>query len=185
MARLQQSGKARCRKSVTLSTHNVGQNSENEIASTSVPPPRPEEIDRELCQARLRAFAEQLQETASAPLPNITASSYRNVYVLLLKWEDEDPNLPVSYEISRLQDVFVNVYHFETEIWDIPDEDCHDKVNQKILDFKRLGSNRKDDLKILYYGGHGKLTRNQSLAWTRSVGFPLDILYELTVISTI
>ncbi|KAF8849928.1 hypothetical protein BDZ45DRAFT_752263 [Acephala macrosclerotiorum] len=30
--------------------------------------------------------------------------------------------------------------------------------------------NVKEDLKILYYGGHGRLTRNRSLAWARSAG---------------
>ncbi|TVY80770.1 hypothetical protein LSUE1_G005315, partial [Lachnellula suecica] len=108
-----------------------------------------------------------LQDITNASFPNTHASRYRNVYVLMLKWADEDPNLPVSYEVSKLQDIFVNVYWFETEVWDIPNEDYHDRVNQKILGFKRMRSDSQDDLKIVYYGGHGKLTRNRSLAWTK------------------
>lgn len=131
------------------------------------PPPTPEELDRQLRTTKLQSFGKELQEIANASLSTTEASRYRNVYVLILKWEDEDPQLPVSLEISKLKDAFVDVYHFNTEVWDIPDEDCHDSVNQKILDFKRLGSDSKDDLKILYYGGHGRLTRNRSLAWSR------------------
>jgi hypothetical protein len=131
------------------------------------PPPKPEEIDQWRSHVKLREFREQLQTITDASFPNTTTSRYKNVYVLILKWEDEDPNLPVSFETSRLENVFRNVYHFQTEAWDIPDKDCHDKVNQKILDFKRQGGNSQNDLKIVYHGGHGKLTRNGSLAWTR------------------
>jgi hypothetical protein len=142
-------------------------NIENDAFSTLAPPPTPEELDRQLRSAKLRSFGEQLQEIANASIPNNQATRYRNVYVLILKWEGEDPQLPISLEILKLLNVFVNIYHFETEVWDIPDEDCHVSVNQKILDFKRLGSDSKDDLKVLYYGGHGRLIRNRSLAWSR------------------
>jgi hypothetical protein len=56
-----------------------------------------------------------------------------------------------------LYNIFKGVYHFDTEVWDIPDEDCHVEVNQKILDFSKTGGNSKDDLKIVYYAGHGRL----------------------------
>jgi hypothetical protein len=85
----------------------------------------------------------------------------------MLKWRDEDPKLPVSYDISKLQDVFERIYGFDTELWDIPDEDCHTEVNQKIIDFSRLGGNSKEDLKILFYAGHGKITSQRLLSWTR------------------
>jgi hypothetical protein len=135
----------------------------------STPPPRADEIDRWQCHTSLQQFGAQLQLAANAIFPNTATSRYKNVYVLMLKWKDEDPKLPVSQEISKLHDVFQNVYHFETENWDIPDRDCHAEVNQKILDFKKLGGNTKDDLKIIYYAGHGKLTRNLLLSWTRYV----------------
>jgi hypothetical protein len=135
----------------------------------STPPPRADDIDRWQCHTSLRRFGTQLQMAANAIFPNVATSRYRDVYVLMLKWKDEDPRLPVSQEISKLHDVFQDVYHFNTESWDIPDEDCHAEVNQKILDFKKLGGNSKDDLKIVYYAGHGKLTRNRLLSWTRYV----------------
>ena len=145
-----------------IDTHDT----KNNISSHSLPP-NPDDIDRMQRQTVLRKFGEELQEAANNAFPNTNTSRYKNVYVLMLKWEDEDPNLPVSYEIPQLEGVFKDVYHFRTEIWDIPNEDCHDKVNQKILDFKRLGGGSKKDLKIVYYAGHGRLTRNRGLSWTR------------------
>jgi hypothetical protein len=135
----------------------------------STPPPRSDEIDRWQCHTSLQHFGSQLQAAANAIFPNTTTSRYKHVYVLMLKWNDEDPQLPVSYEVSKLHDVFQNVFNFETESWDIPEQDCHGVVNQKILDFKNLGGNSKDDLKIIYYAGHGKLTRNRTLSWTRYI----------------
>jgi hypothetical protein len=141
----------------------------------STPPPRADEIDRWQCHTSLQQFGAQLQAAANAIFPNIQTTRYKHVYVLMLKWNDEDPKLPVSYEVSKLHDIFKIVYHFETEIWDIPDQDCHGVVNQKILDFKNLGGNSKDDLKIIYYAGHGKLTRNRTLSWTRYVLFSFNL----------
>jgi hypothetical protein len=139
---------------------------EEKLSSHDVPP-RPDQIDRQQREIGLQKWGEQLQAAANDTFPNTTASRYRNVYVLILKWEDEDPQLPVTYEISNLEGVFRDIYNFQTETREIPDDDCHDKVNQKILDFKRLGGNSKDHLKIIYYAGHGKLTRNRALSWTR------------------
>jgi hypothetical protein len=133
----------------------------------STPPPTLDEIDRWAAHIGLQEFAEGLQAAAKAVFPNETGSRYTKVFVLILCWKDEDPNLPVSIEISRLFDVFKDTYHFETEIWQIPDEDCHSIVNEKILEFNKLGGKRKDHLKIVYYAGHAKLTSNRLLAWTR------------------
>jgi len=133
----------------------------------STPPPRAEEYDRWLYHTKFKKFGNDLHEAAKAVFPNTAPTRYKNVYVLMLKWEDEDPNLPVSLEIGRLFRVFKDIYHFQTEVWDIKDRDCHAEVNQKILDFSRLGGNSKEDLKIVYYAGHGKLTMTRLLSWTR------------------
>jgi len=142
-------------------------NSIQNSSPNSTPPPTAEEYDRWLYHTKFKKFGNDLHEAAKAVFPNTTPAQYRNVYVLILKWEDEDPNLPVSWEIGRLLRVFRDVYHFETEVWDIKDKDCHAEVNQKILDFSRLGGNSEEDLKIVYYAGHGKLTMTRSLSWTR------------------
>ena len=137
-------------------------------SSRSTTPPLPAcDFDKWLFHTGFEVFASDLHEAAKAVFPNTTSARYRNVYVLMFKWEDEDPNLPVWLEIRRLFDVFTKLYHFETEICEIKDLDCHFEVNQKILDFTRLGGASNEDLKIVYYAGHGKLTKNRLLSWTR------------------
>ena len=73
----------------------------------------------------------------------------------------------MSREIRRIFWAFQDLYHFQTEVWDINDVACHAEVNQKILDFSRLGGDSKEDLEIVYYAGHGKLTQNRLLSSTR------------------
>ena len=89
--------------------------------------------------------------------------------VLLLSWEDEDPKLPVSLEIKQLDNVFKNLYGFETETWEIPNQNCHGLLNRKILDFVMTEDDPADHLFIVYYGGHAKLTKDRLLSWTRFV----------------
>jgi hypothetical protein len=143
------------------------QEKESVYQDTVKPPPRADEIDRWQHHIAFEQFGQDLNLAAKALFPKTSKCRYRNVFVLMLKWNDEDPDLPVSLEIQRLYDVFKVTYHFETEVWDIPDEDCHVEVNQKILDFSRIGGNNKDDLKIVYYAGHGRLMKNRLLSWTR------------------
>ena len=149
----------------TAMNSRIIQESSAEEQPSVLPPPTAKEIDRLHCQSALQQFGEALEEAAKSVFPNNGRSRYRNIHVLLLSWEDEDPQLPVSLEISKLFDVFVNVYHFQAEIWHIPNENSHNIVSRKILEFAGNGS--KDDMKIVYYAGHGRLTQNRLLSWTR------------------
>lgn len=134
-------------------------------SSTGTTPPTPDDIDRWQYHINLQEFGHELQSAAKAVFPNTTRSRYTRVLVLMMCWDDEDPQLPVSLEISRLFRVFKEIYNFETEIWKIPDANCHAKVTQKILNF--VGDDDKEHLKIVYYAGHGRLTENRLLMWTR------------------
>jgi hypothetical protein len=134
---------------------------------SSSPPPSFHDIDRWRAHIGLREFGEGLQAAAKAVFPNEQRSRYTKVFCLMLYWEDEDPNLPVSLEVSRLCEVFGEIYGFETEVWKIPDQSSHVKVNLKVLEFVMTGGDSKEHLKIVYYAGHGKLTRNRLLSWTR------------------
>jgi hypothetical protein len=125
------------------------------------PPPTLHELDQLQYHISLQEFSENLQKAANSALPNDSRLRYASVYVLLLCWEDEDPKLPVSMEIERLQHMFERVYHFNVEIWKIPSDGSHKKLNRKVLDFVELGNDSKDDLKIAYYGGHGMLSHNR------------------------
>lgn len=147
--------------------------SEDEQGYDSSPvttPPTLDDIDRWQCHIGLQEFGKGLGAAAKAVFPNNSKSRYTQVFVLMLRWEDEDPRLPVSLEIDKLKDVFANVYHFQTEVWDIPDDNkCHAKLNQKILDFVLEGNDSTEHLKIVYYAGHARLAKNRLLTWTRSV----------------
>jgi hypothetical protein len=117
----------------------------NSISSSSTaPPPTPHDIDRWSKHISLQEFGESIQSAARALFPNETKSRYTSVTVLVLSWQDEDPNLPVSLEISRLVDVFRNIYHFGVDEWKIPNQNSHWAVNQKIMTFVAPGPNDKE-----------------------------------------
>lgn len=133
------------------------------------PPPTSHDLDQLHHHISLQQLGDRLQKAANAAFPNDKRMRYTSVYVLLLLWRDEDPNLPVSLEALELKDVFENVYHFTVEAWEIPSDGSHKRVNQKILDFIELGGDSKDDLKIVYYGGHGMLGSSRQSCWARYV----------------
>jgi hypothetical protein len=130
-------------------------------------PPTHHDIDLWNRHISLKEFGEGLQGAAGALFPNETNSRYTKVTALLLSWQDEDPNLPVSIEISRLVDVFSNIYHFDVDEWKIPNQSSHWALNQKIMDFVHPAPNDKEHLKIVYYAGHGRLNKTRLLEWTR------------------
>ncbi|TGO37895.1 hypothetical protein BHYA_0086g00100 [Botrytis hyacinthi] len=113
----------------------------------------------------LRNFGEKVQKAANAAYPNDQKFKYARVYVLLILWEDEDPQLPVSLEVHDLGVVLASIYKYEVQIYRIPRCGSHKKLNQKILDFVKLGGDSKEDLKIVYYGGHGMLAQNRQPCW--------------------
>jgi len=98
-------------------------------------------------------------------LYNDTASPYHKVYVLLIAWKPQDPKLPVAFELCRLQSVFKDIYYYEVEEFEIPDDDSHAERSEKIDAFVKLNKNSRDDLKIVYYAGHGRLSATKELIW--------------------
>jgi hypothetical protein len=112
---------------------------------------------------RLQDFAVELQKAANAVFPGGQISRYTKVDVILLSWEDEDPELSISSEIRELADTFANLYGYHVEEWLIPaEEDSHNRLQVKILQF--LWASNPGHLKIVYYAGHAKLgSRGQSV----------------------
>lgn len=136
-------------------------------SSSTAPPPSPHNIDRWHQHVSLEEFGEGLQSAARALFPNDSKSRYTTVTVLIISWEDEDPNLPVSLEISRLVDVFRRVYQFEVDEWKIPSHNSHFFVNQRIMNFIAPTHDDKEHLKIVYYAGHARLNKTRQLEWAR------------------
>lgn len=137
--------------------------------SKPIPPPTAEEIDRQQEQWMLKEIRRDLQNEANDAFPNHGKSRYRNVYVLLIRWANEEGSLPVTLELDKLSDVFSRDYGFDTETWKIPDDDddCHIQLNSRVLDFIKLGADSRHDLKIVYYAGHGLLTKDRQPVWAK------------------
>ncbi len=129
-------------------------------------PPRPEDLDRWHRHTTLEDFGRALNKRAKLVYSSETRSRYSNVYVLIIKWEKEDPNLPVSHEIKDLCQVLEGTYHYQTEVYEIPDKKSHARVSEKINAFIDINDDSKDDLKIVYYAGHGKLSKTKDLVWS-------------------
>ena len=135
------------------------------LARKSYPPPSGYDLDRLNYHISLQDFGSGLQKAANAVFSSDRNSRYTNVDVILLSWEDEDPNLPVSIEIKDLAKTFTEIYGFDVEEWLIPARNSHNRLQTKVLHF--LGSGDPKHLKIVYYAGHGYLTNHGQLAWTR------------------
>ena len=58
------------------------------------PPPTSRDLDHLHQHISLQQFGERVQKAANAAYPNDKRMPYTSVYVLLLFWHDEDPNLP-------------------------------------------------------------------------------------------
>jgi hypothetical protein len=140
---------------------------EETIRSVPRPPLTGYDLDRLNYHVDLRDFGTSLQKAANAVFSSDRRSRYTQVSALLLSWEDEDPQLPVSLEIKELKDVFVNQYGFDVDEWQIPAANSHMELNMKVLQFLKDSSSKH--LKIVYYAGHGKLSNHGQAIWTRSV----------------
>ncbi len=136
-------------------------------ANSTPPPPTAADSDRWHYHIDFQTFTNDLQAAANAVFPNETKSRYSKVSVLMLSWADEDPKLPVSLEMDQLYEVFRKIYHYETERWAIPDENCHYELTGKIMDFVKPDADSKAHLKIVYYAGHARLLETRQLVWTR------------------
>jgi hypothetical protein len=117
-------------------------------------PPTFADIDRWNYHTDLQTFGKNLQPAINAVFPNENRSWYSKVSVLMMSWEDEDPQLPVSLELDELEQVFRLSYHFHTEKWEIPETNCHYKVDEKVIGFVKPEEDSGTHLKIVYYAGH-------------------------------
>jgi hypothetical protein len=114
---------------------------------------------------RLQDFGVELQKAADAVFPSGQTSRYTKVDVILLSWEDEEPDVRISSDLQDLSDTFANLFGYHVEEWLIPAEDSHNKLQVKILQF--LWESNPSHLKIVFYGGHAKLASNGQPMLTR------------------
>jgi len=87
----------------------------------------------------------------------------------MLSWAHEDPQLPVSLEIDNLERMFRSTYRYDVERWNIPDNDAHFSVAEKVMSFSKREDDSREHLKIVYYAGYARLMETRSLALMRYV----------------
>jgi hypothetical protein len=153
----------------------IGLPQDQTIRSVSRPPLSGYDLDRLNYHIDLQDFGTDLQKAADAVFSSDRRSRYTKVTALLLSWEDEDPQLPVSLEIKELKDVLVNLYGFEVDEYKISQINSHGALNLRILQF--LEASDSKNLKIVYYAGHGKLSTHGQAVWTRLV-FKFGMRYQ-------
>ncbi|KAK0516424.1 hypothetical protein JMJ35_001027 [Cladonia borealis] len=110
----------------------------------------------------LRAFGEDLTNAAAGAFPK-GKSRYKEVHVLLLSWEDD--RLGVTKEINELRSVLDQTYHYHTEEWKIPSRRSHNSLIRRLTDFLD-DYESKENLLLVYYGGHGHLNDDRQLKWS-------------------
>lgn len=116
----------------------------------------------------LETFGETLTRAAAAAFPNQGKTRYRNVYVLLLCWEED--NLGVAVELQELDEVLSQTYHFQTQAWRIPSANAHNALAFQLMDFLRNHDDR-ENLLMIYYGGHGEMNDDRQCVWSWFVWF--------------
>lgn len=100
-------------------------------------------------------FFGQFNQAANSSIPKLPRT-YSDVFVLLLRWEDDD--LGTESELDDLEDIFRNIYHYNTERYLIPSNVPSKELEYRLISF-RLAHDNKDgtNLLIMYYGGHGSV----------------------------
>ena len=88
---------------------------------------------------------------------------YDAVHVLLISWEHD--NLGVIEEISDLQHVFQNLYHYSTEKFSIPSSRVHNALAKRLAD-SLYQHEAKENLLIVHYGGHGHMNDDRQCIWS-------------------
>ncbi|RDL34352.1 uncharacterized protein BP5553_07480 [Venustampulla echinocandica] len=88
-------------------------------------------------------------------------SRYREVSVLLLRWEDDE--MGVEWEVDDLEKVFM-CYGYNTERWLIPTKSAHLELMARALDIVKK-HNDQGDLLIVYYAGHGFINPDRKSTW--------------------
>jgi hypothetical protein len=104
------------------------------------------------------SFLTQLDLAVRAAWATRDGCKYADVKVMLLSWESDD--LGVSDEVSALESVFRDIYHFDVEWWKIPDKSPGRHATKKVIEFVE-GGNDPDTLLILYYAGHAASNPHQ------------------------
>lgn len=97
------------------------------------------------------------------------------MFVLFIRWEDDVSlntgiNNGIQGEIDALERVLVDDYGFETEQYLIPSQNPQRSLQRAIFLFQELHSSR-EELLMVYYGGHGLLNDLNQSIWAQQAMF--------------
>ncbi|MCJ1330704.1 hypothetical protein MMC10_007390 [Thelotrema lepadinum] len=110
-------------------------------------------------------FFDYLNRGAKSALPRVSRR-HSEAHVLLVRWEEDD--LGTVNEINDLDNVFKDLYNYQTEQYLIPSRSSANELEGALVDFKRAHDS-DDNLLVLYYGGHGALEASPSNRPGRSI----------------
>lgn len=126
-------------------------------------PPRTHDISFTEGHADIQKLGNDLNAAVQAAWPKRHHVRYSQVHALLLSWVDDD--LGVAPEIRGLRNVFKELYNFDVQEYQIPSLKPDRALKRRVNDF--LDFDCKDDLLIVYYGGHARraLQSNEAPLW--------------------
>ncbi|KAI4128143.1 MAG: hypothetical protein LQ338_002880 [Usnochroma carphineum] len=110
----------------------------------------------------VKTLCEILSQAVSAAFPRAGGSRYRNANVLLLSWENDD--LGVATEVDELDEIFRDVYRYQTDQWRIPSNKSHNALVRRIMQALEKAES-VDELLVVYYGGHGYMNEDRQCVW--------------------
>lgn len=111
--------------------------------------------------ASLEQFTDDLTQSLKRTFPT-DPRSYDNVYVLLIRWAEDD--LGTEKEINDLDRVFCDAYNYTTECEVIPSNNSHNTLEFMITRFRHRHDS-PNNLLIVYYGGHGVKESDNKSTW--------------------
>ena len=101
------------------------------------------------------------------------------MHVLLLRWVDDD--LGVVKEIKDLHHVFTEIYHYDVQLYEIPNAKPDKTLKRRLYDFLQQEEDSMNTmLFIVYYGEHARkgLQTNEAPIWL-ALGGPFLISSNL------
>jgi len=121
------------------------------------------ERDDEEYPASLKEFGDRLNDAGSNIFPLEVDITYSSVSSLILSWEGE--NAQLSDDVVEFADLLSMSFGFEVEHFIIPFRESQAKITAKITQF--LQDESPSHLKILYYGGEGRVYADGRSEWRR------------------
>lgn len=109
------------------------------------------------------SFIREASDAAKLIYSRNNRSRYKDVSVLLMRWEHDDSG--IDRELENLQNIFRERFNYRTESFAIPNSNsAHVKLMGRLAQF--LEHDHPDHLLILYYGGYAFVGQDRQHYWS-------------------